>query len=125
MTKSAKVRYARHTRGEAAEKIAENYLSDNGLRLVTKNFHCKAGEIDLIFWDQNCLVFTEVRARTNTHFAYPVETIDYHKQKKIILTAEFFLLRFAQCANHACRFDVIGVDFSTAPPRIEWIKDAF
>lgn len=125
MKKQVNVRYARHARGEAAEGIAEHYLSDSGLLLITKNFHCKAGEIDLIFWDQQCLVFVEVRARAHSHFAYPIETIDYHKQKKIILTAEFFLLRFSQYANHTCRFDVIGIDFSTTPPNIEWIKDAF
>lgn len=125
MTIPANVRYARHTRGAVAEGLAEKYLSDSGLQLITKNFHCKAGEIDLIFWDQKSLVFVEVRARANTHFAYPIETIDYHKQKKIRLTAEFFLLRFAQYAKRTCRFDVVGVDFSTTPPNIEWIKDAF
>lgn len=116
---------ARHRRGQLAESIAQGVLLKNGLRLITQNYRCNLGEIDLIFWDDDCLVFVEVRARANAHFAFPADTVDYHKQKKIIRTAEFFLLQYAQYSNNPCRFDVVGIDFSASPPSVEWIKDAF
>ncbi len=125
MVKKTDIPYARHSRGKQAEVIAEKYLTQRGLRLLTKNFRCKLGEIDLILWDRGSLVFVEVRARANTHFAFPAETVDYHKQTKIIRTAEFFLLQYTQYAQHTCRFDVVGLDFSKAPVHIQWIKEAF
>ncbi len=115
----------RHRRGQIAEELVQEILSKCGLRLITQNFHCKLGEIDLIFQDQKEIVFVEVRARSNTHFAFPAETVGYQKQRKIILTAEFFLQKFSRYANHPCRFDVVGVDFSYSPPHMEWIKGAF
>jgi putative endonuclease len=125
MNKSSQKPYQRHTRGQLAESMAQKVLLKNGLRLITQNYRCKIGEIDLIFWDGEEIVFVEVRARANSDFAFPTETIDYFKQLKIIRTAEFFLLRHAQWAKNPCRFDVVGVNFSTSPPNIEWIKDAF
>lgn len=115
----------RHQRGQIAEELVQDKLSNTGLRLITRNFLCRLGEIDLIFQDHKEIVFVEVRARSNTNFAYPVETVGYRKQRKIILTAEFFLQKFSQYANKPCRFDVVGVDFSSSPPHIEWIKGAF
>ena len=35
-------------KGELAEDVAERYLTEQGLRLVKKNYRCKLGEIDLI-----------------------------------------------------------------------------
>jgi putative endonuclease len=125
LTQQTKHRDARHRRGELAEAMARRLLLDDGLTLLAQNFHCKMGEIDLIFWDRGCLVFVEVRARANTNFAFPADTVDYRKQRKITLTAEYFLLQNPQYANNTCRFDVVGVDFSTHTPKIEWIKAAF
>jgi putative endonuclease len=116
---------ARHQRGQLAETIAQRLMIKNGMKPILRNYFCKLGEIDLIFYDHGCLVFIEVRARANSNFAFPTDTIDYHKQRKIILTAEYFLLQYPQYANNTCRFDVVGVDFSTHPPHIEWIKEAF
>ena len=111
MLQQTKHRDARHTRGELAEDIARRLILDDGLTLITQNFNCKMGEIDLIFWDQGCLVFVEVRARANANFAFPADTVDYRKQRKITLTAEYFLLQNPQYANNTCRFDVVGVGF--------------
>ena len=118
-------KYQPHNLGEQAEHLAQQVLRSQGLRLVEKNFRCKLGEIDLIFIDEDCLVFTEVRARTSNNVMDQFDSIDEFKQRKIIRTAELFMLKNPQFDNYLCRFDAIAVNFSEPKPSIRWIKDAF
>ncbi|MGB1464876.1 MAG: YraN family protein, partial [Alcanivorax nanhaiticus] len=53
----------RKSRGDQAEADAEQWLGKKGLRLVTRNYRCRQGEIDLVMLDQDCLTFIEVRWR--------------------------------------------------------------
>lgn len=125
MTMHRNSRDSRHKRGQQAETIAKNLLLKNGLSLILQNYFCRMGEIDLILLDHDCLVFVEVRARINAKFVSPLDSIDFYKQRKILLTAEFFLQQNPTYSNTTCRFDVVGVNFSQDPPSIEWIKGAF
>jgi len=117
--------YPPHLLGEQAEQLAQKVLASHGLKLIEKNFRCKVGEIDLILLDQDCIVFTEVRARTSKQVMHPFESIDVYKQQKIVCAAEFFLLKNPRYADYLCRFDAIAIDFSQAKPSLSWIKDAF
>ena len=47
--------------GSDAEQLAATYLQQQGLILVTSNYSCRFGEIDLIMRDGKSLVFVEVR----------------------------------------------------------------
>ena len=51
-------------RGELGERAAETHLKALGMKLLARNFHSARGEIDLIFRDQDCLVFAEVKTRS-------------------------------------------------------------
>ena len=53
----------RQQSGQTAERHAREHLEQHGLRLVTQNWQCRRGELDLIMLDGNCLVFIEVRYR--------------------------------------------------------------
>lgn len=44
---------------------AAAFLKKQGLFIVTKNFRCKSGEIDLVVRDGKYLVFVEVKYRSN------------------------------------------------------------
>ncbi|MBX9587073.1 MAG: YraN family protein [Gammaproteobacteria bacterium] len=125
MTLHKNSRDSRHKRGQQAENIARNLLIKNGMTLILENYYCRMGEIDLILLDQDCLVFVEVRARINARFVSPIDSIDFYKQRKILLTADFFLQNNPQYSKMTCRFDVVGVNFSHDPPSFEWIKGAF
>ncbi|HEX7570541.1 MAG TPA: YraN family protein, partial [Verrucomicrobiae bacterium] len=48
-------------RGELGERAAETHLKAQGLKYLARNFRSDHGEIDLIFRDDDCLVFTEVK----------------------------------------------------------------
>ena len=48
-------------RGRLGEKAAKRHLKMIGLKFLTANIKTQRGEIDLIFRDDDCLVFVEVK----------------------------------------------------------------
>lgn len=113
--------------GNQAETIALLYLSKQGLKLIAQNYLTSVGEIDIIMLDEDndTLVFIEVRYRKNPQFASAVDSVNYHKQSKLIRTARHYLARHKSYQNFICRFDVVGVESDLKYPVINWIKDAF
>jgi putative endonuclease len=107
--------------GLAAEKIAETFLTNHGLKLVMQNYHCRFGEIDLIMKEAETLVFIEVRLRSNHQFGSAGASITAQKQQKLIATAEYFLQSYGQCV---CRFDAILMDKADLN-HVEWVRNAF
>jgi len=113
-------------KGQQAEVIALNYLQKQGLKKLLANFSCKHGEIDLIMHDNEFLIFIEVRYRKQTHFGHPLETINYAKQKKIIKTSQYFLIKYPQYNHLPCRIDAVAINSQTqsGQEQIDWIKNA-
>ncbi|MDT8310618.1 MAG: YraN family protein [Methylophaga sp.] len=114
--------------GQQAEQIACDYLQQQGLQLITQNYHCRRGEIDLIMRDAETLVFVEVRARRSDRFGSALESITADKQSRIIATAQQYLQQNRLQQN--CRFDVIAVRIAPAENSqshqvSDWIRDAF
>lgn len=107
--------------GREAERAAERILIAAGLRLVARNYRCRAGEIDLVMSDGAELVFVEVRYRRDTRFGGAIDSIDHVKQRRIGQAAAHYLQRHRW--SGPCRFDVVGMvanqDSSV------WIKNAF
>ncbi|MEZ0231664.1 MAG: YraN family protein [Methylophilaceae bacterium] len=107
--------------GAEAEKLAAIHLQQHGLILVSTNYRCRFGEIDLIMREGKTIVFVEVRLRKNTDFGGAAYSITPAKQKKLILTATHYL---QQHGDSACRFDAILMkNFDLHD--IEWIRNAF
>lgn len=113
------------TVGRRAEASALAHLKAQGLQKIATNFRCRMGEIDLVMKDGDCLVFAEVRFRSNNRFASAAVSVDPFKQRKIIRTAAVFLGRHPQYSDFAVRFDVIGLDQSGDQTSLQWIRDAF
>jgi len=112
--------------GARAEQLALAHLLQHDLQYLQSNFRCRAGEIDLIMLDEDCLVFVEVRFRTRSSFTTAALSIGIAKQTKIIRTASFFIGGRRRYANAPIRFDVVGIDGANRGQyTIQWIKDAF
>ena len=111
--------------GDRFEKVAANYLKDQGVTLISKNFTAKYGEIDLIGLERDILVFFEVRARSSTNHGRPEETVTAQKQQRIRRTADKFLQTNTKYRNTLCRFDVISIVYSDTQHSIDWITNAF
>src|SRR5947207_7857205 len=54
----------RDTLGDRGENVAARYLRNQGYRILTRNFRCPLGEIDIVARDGRTLVFCEVKTRT-------------------------------------------------------------
>ncbi len=109
---------AKQHEGRAGEDVALAYLEAQGLVLVMRNFLCKTGEIDLIMREQQTLIFVEVRTRASRGYGNAAESITRAKQRRLILAAQYYLLRFKQVPP--CRIDVIAIDDG----QVSWLKDA-
>ena len=112
-------------RGKAAEDFALAELSKKGFRLIERNFSCKQGELDLVMMDGNELVFIEVRYRKSKDFGDGLESIDYHKQRKLRLAAETWLGKNQSTTFKGCRFDVMSISGEINHLAADWIDDAF
>jgi putative endonuclease len=113
-------------KGRQFELMACNWLRHKGCKLVTRNYHCRFGEIDLIKRDGEHLVFVEVRYRDQPGWGSVLESVDHRKQQRIRLTAGNFLQRNSAMQSLACRFDVLGMYRDRSGSLLhEWVKDAF
>jgi putative endonuclease len=104
--------------GRLGEDRALAHLLTHGLALVTRNFSCKGGEIDLIMQDGPGLVFVEVRARANARHGGAAASITATKQRRLIIAAQVYLLRHKKVPP--CRFDVIAIDGDS----LTWLRNA-
>ena len=111
--------------GKIAEDIALNYLKQNKLKYIERNFRSSFGEIDLILKDKNTLVYIEVRYRNNNNFMGALETIDRRKCERIIATSQYYQQCNRNAVNMDTRFDVVVINGDLNNPNIEWIKNAF
>jgi putative endonuclease len=107
--------------GLDAEKLAATFLMNHGLKLITQNYHCRFGEIDLIMRDGASLVFIEIRLRSNKSYGSAAASITPQKQQKLMLTAQHYLQQNAE--KNACRFDVLLMD-KVEIGAITWLKNA-
>ncbi len=107
-------------RGLEAEQRAARFLVQQGLVILEHNFRCRRGELDLIAQDGNTLVFVEVRWRTTRLCGGADESIDRHKQRRLVAAARVYLMRQTG-EEPPCRFDAVLMDGEGR--QLRWLKD--
>jgi putative endonuclease len=119
-------------RGNDAEDACCAWLKKQGLKLLTRNYHSRRGELDLVMQDGVTVVFIEVRYRKNDLFGGAVESVTPAKQQKLRATAEQYLQKETRLQNG--RFDVVAMTpaIETSESKrpasgytFNWIKNAF
>lgn len=111
--------------GQHAEQCAAEYLQQQGLRCLHRNYRCRRGEIDLVMYDSTALIFVEVRHRGSKHYGGALASITYQKQHRLIKAAQEYMLRERVHHQQVCRFDIITIDGNLSRPQIDWIRNAF
>ncbi len=94
--------------GSYGEEIAENHIRNLGYEIMSRNFRCNIGEIDIIARDGNYITFIEVKTRYDKKYGYPREAVTKGKQYKIYKVAQFYILK-NRIEKLSFRFDVIEV----------------
>lgn len=95
-------------RGELGERAAKKHLQKLGLKFLTANFRSERGEIDLIFRDEDCLVFVEVKTRSSEEWTRPAAAVDARKKRLLSQTALDYL-RLLKNPQVKIRFDIVEV----------------
>lgn len=108
--------------GAEGENAACAFLSDQGVRILERNFRCRFGEIDIIAIEQNCRIMIEVKTRKDEDQGFPGEAVDRRKQYKICRVFDYYRMKYQLSDEISVRFDVIEVDKEM---ECHWIKNAF
>jgi len=110
--------------GRIGEDLAHRYLRRQGCTIVARTYRTRSGsgEIDLVAWQGETLVFVEVKTRDSAEFGTPDRAVDADKERHLRTAARDYARR-AGVEWERIRFDVVSVVLN--PRRIEWIRDAF
>lgn len=109
-------------KGAREEDLALRHLQSQRLKLVTRNWRCKGGELDLAMRDADTLVIVEGRKRANPNFGAAAESVGARKQQRIVLATQMYLAEHPEYLRSPVRFDVVALD---GADRIEWLQAAF
>ena len=111
-------------KGNFGEDFVTKYLNKYGYKVLAKNFKCNYGEIDIIFEDNDEIVFGEIKTRNGIKYGYPAESITSIKRKHIFNTSKYFLY-INKLLNKNIRYDVFEVYINNKKPTINHIKSIF
>lgn len=113
--------------GNAGEAHAPAFLEKRGYQIVDANVRPiggrSRGEIDLIAWDGDMLVFIEVKTRRATA-STPAEAVDLRKRRQLVKLAQAYLIRH-NLDEVPCRFDVVEVVNRSGNLEFNLIVNAF
>ncbi len=94
--------------GDLGEAAAEAHLKAKGFKMLARNYRSDRGEIDLVLRDRDCLVFTEVKARSDVRWTRPAAAVDRDKRRRLSAAALDYLCSIGN-PEVAIRFDIVEV----------------
>ena len=109
--------------GSKAERLAEQFLLQQGLELIERNAFCRVGELDLIMRSPSTqsIIFVEVRYRANLKRGSASETITRQKFLRCLKAAEFWLMKH-NMQQSQYQIDVIAIDGTLSFSNIRWLQ---
>ena len=94
-------------KGDIGEEYTRKCLARRFYKILGTNYSCRFGEIDIIARKGKFICFVEVKTRSANAVERPVAAVDYNKQRRILTTAQHYLMA------HPCglqpRFDIAEV----------------
>jgi len=115
---------ARQVLGKLGEDLACIELQRRGYAILARRYRTRSGEIDIIARDGETTVFVEVKARDGDRCGDGADAVTPWKQRRVANMAVDYLSRH-RLHDRPCRFDVVAVDVSTVPPRLDLYTNAF
>jgi len=112
-------RMSRAEIGALGEQLAVDHLTESGMTVLSRNWRCRWGELDIVAADSDgaTVVFVEVKARTSTEFGGVEEAVTQDKVRRIRRLAALWLVQNNQRWPNL-RIDVIGVRLGGRRPEL-------
>lgn len=110
--------------GKFGETLALKKIKRLGYKKIVRNYRCPLGEVDLIAWDGDTLVFIEIKTRKGRSTDYAKEAVNARKKRQISKVALAYM-KSNDYSDAKARFDVVAVCVGRGKPEIEVIKNAF
>jgi putative endonuclease len=109
--------------GRDAESRGATLLEAAGLRVLTRNYRCRSGELDIVASDGRVLVVAEVRMRSSQRFGGAAASITWRKRQRIVRATRHLLATHPEWAAFPVRFDALIAGADSQP--LQWIRSAF
>lgn len=111
--------------GDDGEELAAAYLESKGYTILERNYFFEHAEVDIVAFDESCIVFVEVKMRSSNKYGEPEEYVDEEKIENIYKAAEAWLYE-RKMDGSPVRFDVVSILQSEKnAPDIRHFENAF
>jgi len=106
--------------GKTAEDLAARYVERLGWRILSRNFSCRLGELDIVAMDEagKELVIVEVRYRTFGDMQSPADSIGPKKLRTLVNTGNAYVDKSGW--DGPWRVDLVGVTARPGEPPEQW-----
>jgi putative endonuclease len=116
---------AKDVLGRRGEDLAAHHLEHDGVVLLSRNWRCRHGELDIVGTDGEDLVVCEVKTRSTARFGEPAEAVDGRKAHRIRRVAQIWLAAHRVRWSRV-RFDVVAIVAEPGrEPTLHHYRDAF
>lgn len=109
--------------GRIGELEALIWLKGSGYEILETNWRAGKSEVDVVAKQGDCIVFIEVKTRTNTAYEFPEVAVNGAKQKALIRAANQWVMD--NPTHTSLRFDIIAIEILHHVKKITHFKDAF
>jgi len=106
--------------GKAAEVLAAEYIERMGWRILSRNFTCRLGELDIVAMDktEEELVVVEVRYRTFGDIQSPADSIGPKKLRALVNAGNVYVDKAGWPGPW--RVDLVGITANPREPSTRW-----
>lgn len=111
------------SRGAEGERRAVQLLESKGYRIVSRNWRCSIGELDIVARTGELHVFIEVKSAGRESEFRPEHRVNVTKQRRIKRLAHAYLK--ANRVDSPVRYDVITVIWQADRIVVNHIENAF
>ncbi len=111
--------------GNEGEELAVSYLESKGYLILDRNYYFERAEVDIVAYDETCIVFVEVKKRATDDFGKPAEFVTESKIENLYKAAEAWIYE-RKMDTAPARFDVIAItQQNNEAPDIKHFENAF
>lgn len=120
--------------GNLGERVARDYLKKKGYQILAKNYYFRIpgnpqkGEIDIVAKKGDLTVFFEIKTLTErrglTSYISPEEKVGFSKMRKLVKTAESWLVKNKIPLNSKWQIDILAIEISDEKTKISHFENA-